>query len=214
MIDYSNMTLDELKALKKDYTEKAKLYDIKQYAMKISLNSVYGANANRFFKYYSLENASAITNTGQIVIQTATQSVNDYMNKILKTQDVDYVSYVDTDSVAGSSIIEVNGAKITIEEYFNNQSTYIKRDEFNENYVKIVSGNDITPSLAMDTGKIEYKNIKYVMKHKVKKRMFRISYDNKEVVVTEDHSIIVKRNKKFKSIKPKDLRSEDKIIIL
>lgn len=98
-IDYSTLTTKELLELYVEYKEKAKLYDTKQMAAKIALNSAYGACGNRFFKYYSLENASAVTVTGQIIIQTAAAAVNKYLNRILKTNDVDYVCYIDTDSL-------------------------------------------------------------------------------------------------------------------
>jgi len=97
-IDYSTLSIKELRDLHAEYKNKAKLYDTKQHAMKIVLNAAYGANANKYFKYYSIENASAITTTGQVVIQIAAKAVNEYLNKILKTDNESYVVYIDTDS--------------------------------------------------------------------------------------------------------------------
>lgn len=70
-----------------------------QMAIKISMNSLYGATANKYFIYYIGEMAEAITTSGQLSIRYAQKSVNQYLNKILKTEDVDYVYYIDTDSV-------------------------------------------------------------------------------------------------------------------
>jgi DNA polymerase elongation subunit (family B) len=70
-----------------------------QMAKKISLNSAYGAIGNQYFRYYKLENAEAITLSGQVAIRWIEGKLNQYMNKILKTNDVDYVIASDTDSI-------------------------------------------------------------------------------------------------------------------
>lgn len=70
-----------------------------QMAIKISMNSLYGATANKYFLYFIGEMAEAITTSGQLSIRYAQKSINGYMNKIMKTTDVDYIHYIDTDSV-------------------------------------------------------------------------------------------------------------------
>jgi DNA polymerase elongation subunit (family B) len=70
-----------------------------QMAKKISLNSAYGSVGNQYFRYYKLENAEAITLSGQVAIRWIEAKLNKYMNKILKTEDVDYVIASDTDSI-------------------------------------------------------------------------------------------------------------------
>ena len=50
------------------------------------------------------------------------------------------------------------------------------------------------------------------MKHKVKKRMFKIKCDDDSVVVTEDHSIIVDRDNTLVSCKPSEILTTDKIV--
>jgi DNA polymerase elongation subunit (family B) len=67
-------------------------------AIKIAMNSLYGATANIYFLYYINDMAEAITTSGQLSIRYAQKSVNDYMNRILKT-DKDYIIYIDTDSI-------------------------------------------------------------------------------------------------------------------
>jgi len=62
------------------------------------MNSLYGAVANRYFLYYIAEMAEAITTSGQLSIRYAEKSINGYLNKVLKTDDIDYVYYCDTDS--------------------------------------------------------------------------------------------------------------------
>ena len=70
-----------------------------QMAKKISLNSAYGAIGNQYFRYYKLENAEAITLSGQVSIRWIENKMNSYLNKLLKTDGVDYVIASDTDSI-------------------------------------------------------------------------------------------------------------------
>jgi DNA polymerase elongation subunit (family B) len=70
-----------------------------QMARKIQLNSAYGAIGNQYFRYYKLANAEAITLSGQVSIQWIMNKMNAYLNKILKSGDVDYVIASDTDSL-------------------------------------------------------------------------------------------------------------------
>jgi len=73
--------------------------DTQQMAIKIMMNSLYGALGNRWFRYYDIRMAEAITMSGQLSIRWAEKAVNEYMNTLLGTDDVDYVIAIDTDSV-------------------------------------------------------------------------------------------------------------------
>ena len=70
-----------------------------QMARKIQLNSAYGAIGNQYFRYYNLQNAEAITLSGQLSIRWIENKMNQYLNKILKTDNKDYVIAADTDSI-------------------------------------------------------------------------------------------------------------------
>jgi DNA polymerase elongation subunit (family B) len=70
-----------------------------QMAKKIALNSAYGSVGNQYFRYYKLANAEAITLSGQVAIRWIESKMNTYLNKLLKTEDVDYVIASDTDSI-------------------------------------------------------------------------------------------------------------------
>ena len=70
-----------------------------QMARKIQLNSAYGAIGNQYFRYYNLANAEAITLSGQVSIRWIENKMNTYLNKLLKTDDYDYVIASDTDSI-------------------------------------------------------------------------------------------------------------------
>ena len=70
-----------------------------QMAIKILLNSLYGALGNRFFRYFDMRMAEGITLSGQLSILWAERAINAEMNKILNTTEKDYVIAIDTDSV-------------------------------------------------------------------------------------------------------------------
>src|SRR5210317_116649 len=70
-----------------------------QMAKKISLNSAYGAIGNQYFRYFDVKQAEAITLGGQLSIRWVERDVNRFMNKILNTNNVNYVVASDTDSI-------------------------------------------------------------------------------------------------------------------
>ena len=88
-------TSAETVALQKDISK----FNNIQMARKIQLNSAYGAIGNQYFRYYNLANAEAITLSGQVSIRWIEGKVNEYLNKLLKTEDHDYVVASDTDSI-------------------------------------------------------------------------------------------------------------------
>ena len=70
-----------------------------QMALKIFLNSAYGALGNRYFAWFDVNHAEAITLSGQLSIRWVSDDVNDYLNKLCGTTNVDYIVANDTDSL-------------------------------------------------------------------------------------------------------------------
>ena len=83
------------KKLENDIT----IFDNQQMATKILMNSLYGALANQYFRYFDLRIAESVTTTGQLAIRAAEMAVNNEMNKILGSEGRDFVIAIDTDSV-------------------------------------------------------------------------------------------------------------------
>ena len=79
--------------------EKYNFYKKRQLVQKILLNSLYGVLGLPAFRFYDVDNAEAVTTTGRTVIQKTQDAINMKYNKELKTDNLDYVQYVDTDSV-------------------------------------------------------------------------------------------------------------------
>jgi DNA polymerase elongation subunit (family B) len=74
-------------------------YNNLQLAKKVSLNSAYGALGSQYFRFYDLRMALAVTTAGQFSIRWIEAKINSYVNKILETDNVDYVIASDTDSI-------------------------------------------------------------------------------------------------------------------
>ena len=70
-----------------------------QMAKKIQLNSVYGALANKYFRWFDNKYAESVTMSGQLSIRWIEKRMNEYLNEKLNTEDVDYVIACDTDSM-------------------------------------------------------------------------------------------------------------------
>jgi DNA polymerase elongation subunit (family B) len=98
-MNLSELSDEQLKAYKQKLENEIDKYDNWQNAKKITLNSAYGAMGNQYFRFYDVRLASAVTLSGQLVIQWIAKYVNDYLNKVLKTNNVDYIIAIDTDSI-------------------------------------------------------------------------------------------------------------------
>ena len=96
---YQHLSNRELKSLHEQTIKDITKYNNFQMARKIALNSAYGSIGNQYFRYYKLENAEAITLSGQVSIRWIEARMNGYLNKLLKTEDIDYVVASDTDSI-------------------------------------------------------------------------------------------------------------------
>lgn len=101
--DYKNQMLEVKKEYEKtkDSTllkEIARLNNL-QMALKIFLNSAYGALGNRYFFWFDVNHAEAITLSGQLAIRWVSDDVNAYLNKLCGTTAVDYIVANDTDSL-------------------------------------------------------------------------------------------------------------------
>jgi DNA polymerase elongation subunit (family B) len=98
----------EFKDLMKQYTnegnkELADYYDRRQHIQKIFLNSLYGVLGLPVFRFYDVDNALAVTASGQDVIKNTAKVASLQYKKKLGT-DEDYVIYVDTDSIYCSAV--------------------------------------------------------------------------------------------------------------
>ncbi|NDG32445.1 hypothetical protein EB118_20525, partial [bacterium] len=183
-----------------------------QQAKKIQLNSVYGGLSNVYFRWFDPRLAESITKAGQLSIRWMERKINEYLNKLFKTTGEDYVISCDTDSVVGDTLIWVDGVKMKISDYYDSCTDFLVEDKLNQNFVKRANKSNITRSFNIKDG-VKEREIKYVMKHKVKKRMYKITSGEKSVIVTEDHSICVERDGVLIDVSPVEMKPTDRIII-
>lgn len=93
----------EFKNLMKKYKQEgdkaqSDYYDRRQHVQKILLNSIYGVLGLPIFRFYDLDNALAVTATGQDVIKTTAKFMNNKY-KVATVENKDWCIYIDTDSV-------------------------------------------------------------------------------------------------------------------
>jgi DNA polymerase elongation subunit (family B) len=74
-------------------------YDNLQLAKKVSLNSAYGAMGSQYFRFYDLRQALGVTTAGQLSIRWIENKLNQFMNNLIGSKNVDYVIASDTDSI-------------------------------------------------------------------------------------------------------------------
>lgn len=104
LTDWFNKRVEYKGLMKKAYkagdTEKGEFYDRRQHAYKIKLNDVYGCYAINSWRYTDGHKiiSSAITLTGQRLLQESIVNMNKWINNHLKT-DKDHIITSDTDSL-------------------------------------------------------------------------------------------------------------------
>lgn len=185
-----------------------------QWSKKISLNSAYGNLGTEFSRYYDVRLASSVTAGARLSLLWIRREINKWMNKASGNEGKDYALAGDTDSYPRSSKLTINNYTTTIGDFYENCS-FIKKDVLEYgNEVKHLGpdANYTTFSYDYENDCIKATKVKYVMKHKVKKRMFTLKVNNKSVTVTEDHSVMFKRNDVLMSGSVKDMRQGDIVI--
>ena len=191
----------------------------RQHVQKILLNSMYGVLGLKGWRAYDLDNALAVTSTGQEIIKTGARYVNNKFNNRCNTKDKDYVVYIDTDSVVGASKIKnESGSEITISDQFD----LLKTDKINYNVIDVTGREFIFPQKLKlpyydETDKsVKFGFVKYIEKHKVKKKLYKINTESgKSVIVTGDHSVMVMTaDKKVEKMLAKDVKIGMSVIVI
>lgn len=79
---------DERKKFKKEmfkydpHSEEYEFYHTQQLVRKILINSIYGAMANKFFHFFDVDNARAITRGGRVLIQYLSSNMVDFLTNV------------------------------------------------------------------------------------------------------------------------------------
>lgn len=203
-----------------------------EQAMKLLGNSMYGGSSHIAFFWFNIALANDITGEARNIIHKMESHIPKYMEEQwpkmkefhkkygieIKPGSKNFLNicYGDTDSVAKDTIITVkdkNGkvSKITIEELYN--------QNFNNSAGVTLKGHESVSCdyqiLNWDSNTLYYGTPKRVIRHKVTKPKWILkTKTGKEIIVTNDHSMIVFRDGEKLEIKPKDILPTDKILII
>lgn len=198
-----------------------------EQAIKLTMNSIYGAIGNNFFACFNTDVAEAVTLQGQDLIKYSEKIIHKYFHDFwhkdkelhekiglteVKRVAKPLVIYGDTDSVfCSTKVIIMNelGEKTEIKicDFF---------DQLSESRSIIIDhkGNEIIEpknisSLNYKNGEIIFSGIKKIIRHRVTKPKWRIKTSSgKEVIVTNDHSITIFRNGEKIHVKPSEINLE------
>lgn len=214
--DLESLNTEDLEILSTRMQFAADDAHVTEKSLKTMINSLYGALANKFFFIKNPDFAAAITSSGRFFIQLCAERAEEYFQAMTETEkglikNNKFVVYGDTDSVVSDSCLHINNKVITIEDFFNEVDSKI---DVTPSGCEVKQVKDcLTPTFSIKTGLVQ-KPVKYVMRHKVKKQMFRIKTKDGFVDVTKDHSIKVLRNDELIDIKPSEIQKGDKIVKL
>jgi hypothetical protein len=193
-------------------------YDSIQYAYKINLNSLYGYMGNAYAPMGDDDIASSVTLTGQAVIKSSNdvfqKSLIEKYPELTQCELNDSIIYNDTDSFVSETIIDTELGKKTIHDIWNEYKKEKNKEytKYGHEMYKVDNLNILTYNKF--TKNSEYRTVKKIVRHKVSKRKFKISYNDKQVIITEDHGLMVYRNNELIRISPKEYKLGDKIVIV
>jgi DNA polymerase elongation subunit (family B) len=178
-------------------------FNNKQMAVKILLNSLYGAIGNRFFRYFDIRVAEAVTWTGQLVILWSERRMNAEMNKLMGNKvPKDYVIAIDTDSlyVDFSDLIKKYNPKNPVE-FLDKISKEHFKPMFKKTYDEFaIHMNSFKPRMEMDREIIADKVIWTA------KKRYILNVLDKEGVRYEKPKMIMKGIEAIKSSTPEKVR--------
>jgi len=181
-----------------------------------------------YFVLYNKAVASSITAQGRDLTKTMDRVNEDYwynqwhldfelhnkmfLKNITQVTDKEHVSiYADTDSVDYESVITTNNGKFTIEEWYNNNIINGSAGETIKGHESVKTNDKI---LNWDNG-LYYANVKRIIRHKVSKAKWKLkTKSGKEIIVTNDHSMIVFRDGIKLEVKPSEILTTDKVLVV
>jgi DNA polymerase elongation subunit (family B) len=187
-------------------TDKYDYYDKRQLVRKILLNSAYGALLNEHCRFYDKRIGQSVTLSGRQIVRHMMSNINETVEGVY-SHEGNAIIY--GDSVTGDSMIRTSEGDKTIAQLFDEciEHSVVGEKEYgvwNDSIVLGFNSHDMQPIGA---------KISYVMRHKTKKKLYRITTENgKQVTVTEDHSVMVDRDGLLVECKPNEILDTDGII--
>jgi len=120
--------------------------------------------------------------------------------------------YADTDSCSSETLINTENGIKTIEDWYNENVINGSAGKTIKGHESVLTNNKI---LNYVDNKICYTPVKRIIRHKVSKPKWKLkTTSGKEIIVTNDHSMIVFRNGEKIEVKPSEILKTDKILII
>jgi hypothetical protein len=226
-MEIKSLTKEELKIKIEELTSLKNELKNEEQAVKLTMNSIYGAVGNNYFACFNTDVAEAVTLQGQDLIKYSEKIIHRYFHEFwhddfelhekLGVTDVRKVHrpltiYGDTDSVFSSSVIHGkdefgNIFSLKIEDLF--RSFVKKTDVFVDHKGNQIIEDPNISVLNYLNNCLEFSQVKKIIRHKVSKPKWKIvTRSGKEIIVTDDHSITVFRYGKKIHIKPSEINIE------
>ena len=226
-MEIKSLTKEELKVKIEELTSLKNELKNEEQAVKLTMNSIYGAVGNNYFACFNTDVAEAVTLQGQDLIKYSEKIIHRYFHEFwhddfelhekLGVTDVKKVHkpltiYGDTDSVFSSSVIHGkdefgNIFSLKIEDLF--RSFVKKTDVFVDHKGNQIIEDPNISVLNYLNNCLGFSQVKKIIRHKVSKPKWKIvTRSGKEIIVTDDHSITVFRYGKKIHIKPSEINLE------
>lgn len=182
--------------------------DGQQHIRKISLNATYGSLLQANCRFFDKRIGQSTTLSGRQIVKHMTAKTNETLDK-----EYNYlgksVIYNDTDSEIGSTIHHTSFGVKTIEQLFNLCVDFWENGDKEYAYHPDLMVMSYDPELNQPY--LGHTN--YIYRHKVTKDLYEIEDSLGNIVtVTEDHSVMIERNKILMECKPSDILLTDILI--
>lgn len=221
----------ELRKKEKSLKQDVDYYNALQLALKLVLNGSYGALATSYFILFNNKVAGSVTAQGRNLTKTMNDVNEEYWYKMWHTdfelheklgiknikkieKDIsgnDVSIYADTDSVEANTKIITNNGIITIDKWYNQNIKNGSGGETLKGHESVITNDKV---LNWDN-EFYMAPVKRIIRHKVTKPKWKLkTKSGKEVVVTNDHSMIVFRNGLKLEVKPSEILKTDKILTI
>ena len=179
----------------KDYT----ILSSRSYALKTVANAIYGYLGFPRSRWYCLECAAKITELGRKYTKDAIAKATKEKFEVLYADSVTkdrFVTLMDR-----NGYVNIKNIEELFEENKKNAKSYGKKEIVHLNGYKALT-------MSPKTRKGEWRKVKSVIRHKTRKKIFRINQLDGETVVTKDHSLIVNYGKGYVPTKPEELKGQ------
>jgi DNA polymerase elongation subunit (family B) len=191
---------EEIQKLQEEYNYwqgEGDIWNVKQNAVKVSANSMYGFMGMKTGKFSFIEGGMSTTIAGREAISEALQIIiKDFGAKLIYG-----------DSVTGKTpiLIRINNRTVsitTIEDLFNTYPDQKKIEGLDDKEYKIINNVEAWTEKG-------WTKIQNVMRHKTTKKIYGVLTNTGYVEVTEDHSLL---NSNTEEVTPKDLKPGDQLL--